>query len=48
LQISIVTVKTHVSQLLGNLDAHDRAQIVVIAYESGLAGQGRDSTSRPH
>ncbi|GAA2612815.1 response regulator transcription factor [Actinomadura fulvescens] len=36
LDISIATVKTHVSRLLTKLDAHDRAQLVVIAYETGL------------
>ena len=41
LTISIATVKTHVSRLLTKLDAHDRAQLVVIAYESGLVEQSR-------
>ena len=30
------TVKTHVGRILAKLDARDRAQLVVIAYESGL------------
>jgi DNA-binding NarL/FixJ family response regulator len=34
--ISRATVKTHVSRILLKLDARDRAQLVVIAYESGL------------
>ncbi len=34
--ISPATVKTHVARIMGKLDAHDRAQLVVIAYESGL------------
>ncbi len=34
--ISPLTVKTHVSRILTKLDARDRAQLVVIAYESGL------------
>jgi DNA-binding NarL/FixJ family response regulator len=34
--ISPATVKTHVSRILLKLDARDRAQLVVIAYESGL------------
>lgn len=32
--ISPATVKTHVARIMGKLDAHDRAQLVV--YESGL------------
>ena len=30
------TSKTHVSRLLMKLDARDRAQLIVIAYETGL------------
>lgn len=37
LHMSGATAKTHVSRLLAKLDARDRAQLVVIAYESGLA-----------
>ncbi|WP_327278480.1 MULTISPECIES: response regulator transcription factor [unclassified Streptomyces] len=36
LGLSIATVKTHVRRLLAKLHAHDRAQLVVIAYETGL------------
>ena len=36
IQISAATAKTHVSRLLMKLDAHDRAQLVMIAYETGL------------
>jgi DNA-binding NarL/FixJ family response regulator len=36
LVISTATTKTHVSRVLLKLDARDRAQLVVIAYESGL------------
>jgi DNA-binding NarL/FixJ family response regulator len=34
--ISAATAKTHVSRLLMKLDARDRAQLVVVAYETGL------------
>ncbi len=34
--ISPATVKTHVARIMGKLDAHDRAQLVVFAYESGF------------
>jgi hypothetical protein len=30
------TVKTHVSRLLTKLAARDRAQLIVVAYESGF------------
>jgi DNA-binding NarL/FixJ family response regulator len=35
--MSTATAKTHVSRLLAKLTARDRAQLVVIAYESGLS-----------
>ncbi|HWC38512.1 MAG TPA: LuxR C-terminal-related transcriptional regulator [Acidimicrobiales bacterium] len=38
--MSPATAKTHVSRLLTKLDARDRAQLVVIAYETGLAVPG--------
>ncbi len=37
LHISTATAKTHVSRLLMKLAARDRAQLVVMAYETGLA-----------
>ncbi len=37
LHLGYGTVKTHVSHLLTKLDCRDRAQLVVYAYESGLA-----------
>jgi DNA-binding NarL/FixJ family response regulator len=40
LMISLPTVKTHVSSLLAKLNARDRAQLVIVAYESGLAERG--------
>ena len=36
LHMSPATAKTHVSRLLTKLDARDRAQLVIVAYESGL------------
>jgi DNA-binding NarL/FixJ family response regulator len=36
LVVSAATAKTHVSRLLMKLDARDRAQLIVVAYESGL------------
>ena len=44
LVISPATAKTHVSRILLKLDARDRAQLVVIAYESGLV-KARPATS---
>ena len=40
LHISAATAKTHVSRLLMKLGAHDRAQLVMIAYETGLVTPG--------
>jgi DNA-binding NarL/FixJ family response regulator len=34
------TVKTHVARIFQKLDLHDRAQAVVLAYESGLVTPG--------
>jgi DNA-binding NarL/FixJ family response regulator len=36
LQVTLATVKTHIGHLLNKLDARDRAQLVIAAYESGL------------
>jgi DNA-binding NarL/FixJ family response regulator len=36
LHVSLPTVKTHVSRILTKLNARDRTQLVVLAYESGL------------
>jgi DNA-binding NarL/FixJ family response regulator len=43
LGLSISTVKTHVRRLLAKLDVHDRAQLVIIAYESGLVTAAKRS-----
>ncbi|MGW3178986.1 response regulator [Kitasatospora sp. NPDC001119] len=45
LGLSIATVKTHVRRLLAKLDAHDRAQLVVIAYETGVVTAGGNPPS---
>jgi DNA-binding NarL/FixJ family response regulator len=44
LYLSPLTAKTHVSRILAKLGARDRAQLVVIAYETGLV---RPSGPRP-
>ncbi len=41
LVISTATAKTHVSRILGKLEARDRAQLVVMAYEAGVVTPGR-------
>jgi DNA-binding NarL/FixJ family response regulator len=40
LVISPLTTKTHVSRILRKLDCRDRAQLVTLAYESGLVTPG--------
>jgi DNA-binding NarL/FixJ family response regulator len=42
LVVSPLTAKTHVARLFSKLQARDRAQLVVAAYESGLVVPGRD------
>jgi DNA-binding NarL/FixJ family response regulator len=43
LTISPATVKTHVSRAMLKLGARDRAQLVVLAYQTGLVVAGRPS-----
>ena len=42
LVISLATAKTHVSRALRKVDARDRAQLVALAYETGLVHPRRD------
>ncbi|WP_127503230.1 response regulator transcription factor [Actinoplanes solisilvae] len=39
--VGVGTVKTHISRLLKKLDARDRAQLVIIAYETGVVATQR-------
>jgi DNA-binding NarL/FixJ family response regulator len=39
LHVSLPTAKTHVSRILAKLGARDRTQLVILAYQSGLATQ---------
>jgi DNA-binding NarL/FixJ family response regulator len=39
LVVSAATVKSHVNHIFAKIDARDRAQAVVYAYEHGLARQ---------
>ncbi|MER5442349.1 response regulator transcription factor [Streptomyces sp. NPDC002790] len=41
LHLSLATVKTHIGRLLAKLGARDRAQLVIVAYETGLVGDRR-------
>jgi DNA-binding NarL/FixJ family response regulator len=45
LYVSPATAKTHVNRAMTKLGARDRAQLVVFAYESGLARPGWASTT---
>ena len=40
LHVGMATVKTHIARTLTKLDARDRAQLIVIAYESRLVRPG--------
>jgi DNA-binding NarL/FixJ family response regulator len=44
--ISPLTCKSHVSRILTKLDARDRTQLVVIAYESGLVVPGQPQATQ--
>ncbi|HEY1360574.1 MAG TPA: response regulator transcription factor [Thermoleophilaceae bacterium] len=43
LVVSQATVKTHVARIFSKLDLHDRAQAVVLGYESGIVRPGESS-----
>jgi DNA-binding NarL/FixJ family response regulator len=43
LRISPFTAKTHVNRAMAKLGAHDRAQLVIMAYETGLVRPARRS-----
>ena len=48
LVIGAATTKTHVSRILAKLQARDRAQLVVMAYETGLVTPGSDAGPPRH
>ncbi|MFC7533742.1 response regulator [Actinoplanes sp. GCM10030250] len=41
LQLSLATVKSHIGRLLAKVHARDRAQLVIVAYETGLVVPAR-------
>jgi DNA-binding NarL/FixJ family response regulator len=47
LVVSDATVKTHVARIFAKLGLHDRAQAVVLAYESGLVQPGEKAPAPP-
>jgi DNA-binding NarL/FixJ family response regulator len=47
LYLSPLTAKTHVSRAMTKLNARDRAQLVVIAYETGLVTPGQQTQPSP-
>jgi DNA-binding NarL/FixJ family response regulator len=44
LYLSPLTAKTHVSRIMTKLNARDRAQVVVLAYETGLVTPGNPAS----
>ena len=47
LYLSVTTVKTHLARVFTKLGVRDRAQAVVVAYESGLVVPGSQTVSPP-
>jgi DNA-binding NarL/FixJ family response regulator len=47
LVISPLTAKTHLNRAMTKLGARDRAQLVVVAYETGLAEIGQERAEHP-
>ena len=47
LQLSEATVKTHVARILSKLQLRDRAQAIVVAYETGLVTPGTSAPGSP-
>ncbi|MEU5958543.1 response regulator transcription factor [Streptomyces sp. NPDC047525] len=45
LGLSPLTAKTHVSRIMGKLGVRDRAQLVIVAYESGLVRPGVEGSA---
>jgi DNA-binding NarL/FixJ family response regulator len=43
--VSPATVKTHVNRAMAKLGARDRAQLVIVAYETGWSGPAGARTS---
>lgn len=43
--ISPATVKTHLARIMSKTDAHDRAQLVIFAYENGMVTVGEKACS---
>jgi DNA-binding NarL/FixJ family response regulator len=48
LTLSPLTVKTHANHAMTKLGARDRAQLVVLAYQAGLAGTQNHAAARPN
>ncbi|MFJ1707501.1 response regulator [Kitasatospora sp. NPDC088346] len=47
LEISLSTVKNHITSIFDKLAVRDRAQAVIAAYESGLVTAGAEAADRP-